>query len=266
MKNTTKVAAFTAALGLGIAQGALTTEYIGGTAANGSSTSVGGVHTLGDDTSAGDFWNGGDTGTYLYESTRVTGSFSAVVRVVGQSEAATGQWGKAGIMARDSLLGTSSNAMAQAAAGNGSQSAVPIRLAGRLLNDGNGGFEDAVSNGGGDVANDIFRNDGGVNVSWLRLDYNSSNNGFTSGFAPDVAGVPGGWSFSGERIDVTDSNAADGWLVGMAYSAHGDLGIAAGEGIHTVSFDNFSITQVPEPSSSILGLGALALMTIRRKR
>jgi hypothetical protein len=104
MKNTTKVAAFTAALGLGIAQGALTTEYIGGTAANGSSTSVGGVHTLGDDTSAGDFWDGGDTGTYLYESTRVTGSFSAVVRVVGQSEAATGQWGKAGIMGRSKFL------------------------------------------------------------------------------------------------------------------------------------------------------------------
>jgi hypothetical protein len=53
----------------------------------------------------------------------------------------------------------------------------------------------------------------------------------------------------------------------MAYSAHSDMGIAAGEGIHTVSFDNFSISsQIPEPSTSLLGLGGLLFLAIRRKR
>ena len=75
MKQTTKIAAF-AALSLGVAQGALVTEYINGGV--GSSNSANGVHTLGDDTAAGDFWNGGDTGTYLHESDRVTGSLSLI--------------------------------------------------------------------------------------------------------------------------------------------------------------------------------------------
>ena len=269
MKKTTKIAVF-AALSLGVAQGALVTEYING--GTGSSTSLAGVHTLGDDTAAGDFWNGGDTGTYLHESARVTGSFSAVVRVVGQSEAASGRWGKAGIMARNSLLPGSSNGMAQLATGNGSQpggaNPVPVRLAGRLFNDGNGGFEDAVGNDGGDISNNVFLTDGGVNVSWLRLDYNDVTNEFTSGFAPDVDGVAGAWAFSGARSDVEDTNSADGWYVGMAYSSHSDMAIGGVEGIHTVSFDNFSISQsqIPEPSTSLLGLGALGFLAIRRKR
>jgi len=271
MKTTTKIAAFVAAFGLGAAQGALTTEYIGGAA--GTSTSVAGVHTLGDHTAGGDFWNGGDTGTYLYESARVTGSFSAVVRVVGQSEAANGSWGKAGIMARDSLLPTSSNAMAQLAAGNNSQlggsTAVPVRLSGRSQNDGQGGFEDAVSNGDGEIVNDVFRADGGVNISWLSLDFNASTNEFTSGFASDVEGVAGAWSYSAPRSGVADSDPADGWFVGMAYSAHDNLSLGGAletEGLHTVSFDNFSISQIPEPSTSLLGLGALGLLAVRRKR
>jgi hypothetical protein len=268
MKQTTKIAAF-AALSLGVAQGALVTEYINGGV--GSSNSANGVHTLGDDTAAGDFWNGGDTGTYLHESERVTGSFSAVVRVVGQSEAASGRWGKAGIMARDSLLPGSSSGMAQLASGNGSQpggnNPVPVRLAGRTLNDGNGGFEIPVNNADGEIANDVFLADGGVNVSWLRLDYNASTNAFTSGFAADVDGAAGAWAFSDAKSDVIDTNSADGWYVGMAYSAHSDMGIAAGEGIHTVSFDNFSISsQIPEPSTSLLGLGGLLFLAIRRKR
>jgi hypothetical protein len=162
--------------------------------------------------------------------------------------------------------------MAQLASGNGSQpggnNPVPVRLAGRTGNDGNGGFEIPVNNADGEIANDVFLADGGVNVSWLRLDYNASTNEFTSGFAADVDGAAGAWAFSDAKSDVADTNPADGWYVGMAYSAHSDMGIAAGEGDHTVSFDNFSISssQIPEPSTSLLGLGGLLFLAIRRKR
>ena len=269
MNITTKLTALIAVMSLGAAQGALVTEFIGGAA--GTSTSVGGTHTIGDPTDGGDFWNGGDTGTYLHEDARVTGSFSAVVRVVGQSEAANGRWGKAGIMARDSLAVDSSSAMAQVAAGNdsrpGAANPVPLRLAGRNNNDGQGGFEIAIQDAGGvDIPNDVFNTDGSVNLTWLRLDYDDATGLFTAGSAPDVAGAPGTWSYSGTN-GVADTDAGDGWLVGMAYSAHGDMSLAGGlEGTHEVTFDNFSVTLIPEPSSILLGLSALGFLSVRRKR
>ncbi len=265
MNKTTKLTALIAALGLGAAQGALVTEFIGGAA--GTSTSVGGTHTIGDPTDGGDFWNGGDTGTYLHEDARVTGSFSAVVRVVGQSESATGQWGKAGIMARDSLAVDSASAMAQVAAGEGSDGNVPMRLAGRGdLTGGGGGYEDPIKDGGGvDVLNDIFNSDGSVDLTWLRLDYDAVAGSFSAGSAPDVAGAPGTWSFSDPRV-LPDSDPGDGWFVGLAYSAHGDLALPGGEGVHEVTFDSFTINAIPEPSSTLLGLSALGFLVIRRKR
>jgi len=266
-----KITALFAALGLG-AHGALVTEFIGTSSGSTYNEDAPGVHTLGDHTAEGDFWNGGDTGTYLYDDVRVTGSFSAVVRVVGQSQAAQGSWGKAGIMARDSLAAGSSNAMAQLATGVGSQpggaNEVPQRFAGRNNNDGSGGFEVPLQDGGGvDIPNDTFKNDGTVDPTWLRLDYDAGTGQFSAGSAPDVGGAPGTWSSSATN-SIFDADTGDGWYVGLAYSAHNSLAldVAGTQGIHEVTFDNFSITQVPEPSSLFLGLGALGFLSIRRKR
>ena len=271
MKSTLTLAVV-AALGLGAANAALFTTFIAqdgtglaGTTSGDTANAVGQV-TLSDDTAVGDMWNGGDTQVYLHETDRVTGSFSAVVRIVGQTEAANGQWGKSGIQARDSLSPLSSSAMAQAAAGNGSQGAVPHRLAGKTGNDGQGGYEDPIQSGGVDVANDLFKADGSVTETWFQLRYDATTSGFSSGSAPDVAGAPGAWSWSAERTGVADTDAADGWYVGLAYSSHSDLSLSDGkEGLHGVTFDNFSITSIPEPSTALLGLSALGFL-IRRKR
>lgn len=135
-------------------------ESLGDNGGLGSSASAGGAHTLDDNTASGHFWNGANPGTHLNETERVTGSLSAVVRVVGQSEAANGSWRKAGVQARDTLATGSFQAMAIAAAGVGSQpgdaNAVPLRLGSRIQSDGEGGFELPIQNGGFDIANDIF--------------------------------------------------------------------------------------------------------------
>ena len=102
------------------------------------------------DGEGGDMWNGGDQFTYLYDSNKVTGDFTATVRVVAQTESVEGRWGKAGVTARANLTGLSQNVMTQVAAGTGSQvdppevgehSPVPVRIAGRTGSDGQGGFE-----------------------------------------------------------------------------------------------------------------------------
>ena len=127
-------------------------------------------------------------------------------------------------------------------------------------------YEDPIQSGGVDVANDLFKADGSVTETWFQLRYDATTSGFSSGSAPDVAGAPGAWSWSAERTDVADTDAADGWYVGLAYSSHGDLSLSDGkEGLHGVTFDNFSITSIPEPSTALLGLSALGFL-IRRKR
>lgn len=263
MKMNTLACATIASLSIGVSHAALITTSIGG---QGSAVEDNGSWTLSDSTASGDFWEGADEGAYVHEEARITGSFSAVVRVTGQSEAANGRWGKAGIQARDSLL-ESSFVQTTVNAGNGSQAdganPVPPRLAGVRQSDGlGGGFELGMreTNGG------TFNTDGSVTLSWLRLDYDADTQTFRGGIADDIAGSAGEWDFSPLATGVADADPADGWYVGMAYSAHGDMTVGGVEGEHAVTFDNFSITQgVPEPSTTFLGLGALGLL-IRRKR
>ncbi|MCA9217676.1 MAG: PEP-CTERM sorting domain-containing protein [Planctomycetales bacterium] len=236
----------------------------------GDTTGVGEVTLF--DIDGGDMWNGGDQFIYLHDSAQETGDFSATVRVVAQTEAVDGRWGKAGIRASSSLDGLSANAMAQLAAGNGSQaeqlgagdhSPVPVRLAGRTQNDGEGGFENPVKDASGaEVPNDALRADGVVKT-WLRLNYTAADNSFVAGHALDVNGAPGEWSYSDPTTAVPADG--DGWYVGLAYSMHSDITPVRADNMHGITFDNYSI--VPEPSSlGLLSLGALALLGIRRRR
>ena len=290
MKKIVCSVAIAALMAVSANAGLNTVTYVdssGGVPNNGGFTPGGSV--VGDHTGAGavtlsdidggDMWNGGDQFIYLHDNAQETGSFTATVRVVSQTEAIDGRWGKAGIRASSSLDGNSANAMAQVAAGNGSQvdapasgdhSPVPVRLAGRTQNDGNGGFENPVIgtagteqtlDGDGNVANNVFAS-AGANATWLRLSYDAGDNSFIAGSALDVNGSAGVWSFS-DPVSTVPADG-DGWYVGLAYSVHDDMAPVAGD-MHGVTFDNYSL--VPEPSSlGLLLVGGLGLLGVRRRR
>jgi hypothetical protein len=215
-----------------------------------------------EDVKGGDLWNGGDQFMYLHDSVQERGNFSAMVRVVSQTSAIDGRWGKAGIQARASLDGNSQNVMTQVYPGNGSQfdapssgadhNPVPARAGGRTSDDGQNGFERPIfldpssgllGNANGEVANDFFRETVDIPAPtspavWLRLDYTSASNIFMVGVAEDVNGAPDVWNWADPVSDVPADG--DGWYVGIGYSAHGDFAIADGE-MHGVTFDNYSI-------------------------
>ena len=219
-----------------------------------------------------DMWDGGDNFIYLHDSNLVTGDFTATVRVVSQTEAIDGRWGKAGIRASNNLGGESANAIVQVAAGNGSQPGgsdpVPAVLAGRFVNNTASGFESPILGPGGvQVPNDVFRPDGSVNTTWLQLSYEESSNAFVAGIAPDVGGAPGMWNYS---IPNPVQSSGNGWYVGLAYSAHDDMDftqVTRLDGLHGVSFDNYSVVPVaiPEPSNVSLFV-VLVLGTFGYKR
>ena len=234
------------------------------------------------DIDGGDMWNGGDQFIYLHDENRVPGSFKATVRVISQTEAIDGRWGKAGIHATNGLDGLSRNAMVQVAAGNGSQvdpppagdhSPVPARLAGRTGDDGNGGFEnpiigtagtEQVLDGDGNVANDVFRT-AGVNRTWLSLEYRADSNEFIAGSALDIDGAPGIWSYS-DPINSVAAPDDGGWYVGLAYSVHNDMTpVDPNAPYHGVTFDQFS--WIPEPTSfGLLCMGLIGLASLARRR
>jgi hypothetical protein len=255
----------------GSASAALTDTYINETGTGVGSVSVsGGQITLTDSNeTTDDMWDGGDTFIYYHEDSKRTGNFTATARVIGQSVATDGRWGKNGIRASRDLTTRSQFAMTQIASGNDSQATdqnpgngifdpVPPRLAGRESHDSAvlptpGMFEQ--NNG---ANQDIFLADGSVNMMWLQLSYDQPSNTFSSSWAFDAGGVPGAWN-TVTRNTVPAS--PDGYYVGLAYSAHNDLGVTP----HSITYDNFSI--IPEPSSAVMALlGVLGLIGLRRRR
>ena len=233
----------------------------------GDMTGVGEV--LIEDVWGGDLWNDGDNFQYLHDSQQYNEDFSAMVRVVSQTSAVDGRWGKGGIHARAGITtGTEQNVMTVVAAGNGSQvvapssgsnhNPVPARVQGRA-NDGSapdGGFErpiflddaspleahaDPGDPGVPEVANNFFPettdSPAAANQVWLRLDYEAATNTFMSGVADDAGGAPGVWNWAAPVSDVP--NDGDGWYIGLGYSTHSDFDIGAFD-FHGITFDNWS--------------------------
>ena len=230
-----------------------------------------------------DLWNDGDTFTYLHQNERVSGDFTATVRVVGQTASIDGRWGKGGLMMRNSLEPDSANAMPAVYTGNGSQVTPPsaalgnaktdydpvnVRVNGRTAEGNNAGsFEREVKDALGNfVQNNLAPTsapgtvDAPFNPGWLRIHYRApdaenANGTIIGAYAHDDGNAPGDWAYSDP---ITDVEIADdeAWYIGLAYSAHEDMsateqmsvpgpnGGANPNGLHGMIFDNFDL--VPE--------------------
>ena len=220
-----------------------------------------------------DAWNGGDNFIYLYDDQRATGDFTATVRVVSQTQAIDGEWGKTGIRASGNLTGNSANAWTQVYAGNGSQvdppnngghDIVPVRMGGRVQNDGNGNFEDPVRDANGaDIINNLFLKTGVTIPAWIRLSYRASSNTFVSAFAWDENGQPGEWGYSAPRSNIPTTG--EGWYVGLGYSAHNSLfddQITRPDALHGITFDNYSLqNEYILPEKQVAG-GAIGVLEV----
>lgn len=238
--------------------------------------------TLWNNAAAGDdLWNEGDTFTYLHDSEKKSGDFTATVRVVGQTASIDGRWGKGGLMMRNSLESNSANAMPAVYTGNGSQitppstalgnnildhSPVPHRVNGRTVEGNNdGGFERIMFDAlGQEIQNNFAPTaapgtvDAPVNPAWLRLHYQAPtaeapNGTIIGAYAADDNGAPGDWAFSEPITDV--DIAEDGaWYVGLGYSVHNSMssteqvavpgpdGGANPNGLHGLRFDSYEFT------------------------
>jgi len=232
------------------------------------------------DGEGGDMWNGGDQFIYLHDEAKVTGDFSATVRVIGQTESVDGRWGKSGPLAVANLSGNGQMAMTTVVSGTGSQvaapamgdhSPVPVRIHGRRTGDGQNGFEPAISNSAGEISNNVFpESTAGVlnpttNVSWLRLQYQEATNTFLSAFAPDVDGTPGEWGYSQRitNVDLPTEDDGPGWFVGLGYSVHNSMDLSNvedEEGMHGITFDNYSIVDEFLPQE--LSVGGVGIGTL----
>ena len=233
------------------------------------------------DSDGGDVWNNGDQMAYLHQGAKIPAgsSYTATVRVISQTQAIDGRWGKGGIVATADLAGGQATATAQVAFGNGSNTVinndgtttaganpVPVRIGGRTA--AGAGFEIGIAadaaytgavDGNGEVANVVEQR-------WLSLAYDAATNGFTAGVARDINGSPGVWSFSAAKTDIP---LGDGHHIGLGYSAHADLDfteVTRPDKLHGVTFDGFSLEVIPEPASfSILAFGFLGLLGLRRR-
>ena len=239
------------------------------------------------DSDGGDVWNNGDQMAFLHQGAQIPAgsSYTATVRVISQTQAIDGRWGKAGLVATSDLSGGGATASTQLAYGNGSQTfvnndgsittganPVPVRLAGRVGGAAgvSSGFEDNILaaagytgavDAGGNVANVL-------ESRWLSLEYNAATNEFIAGVARDINGAPGIWSFSDPRDNIA-INDDGGHFLGLGYSAHNDLNfdqVARPDNLHGVTFEQFSLEVVPEPATfTMIGFGLLGLLGFRRR-
>jgi len=219
------------------------------------------------DGQGGDLWNDGDTFAMIREENRVTGDFTATVRVVSQTEQVEGRWGKLGIMARADLTGNGANVMPAIYTGSNSQvddpengvehSPVDVRVNGRLASGDNaGGFERPMLRDGAAFQNNFVPVDEDANPAWLRVTYKADQNAFFGAYADDDNGAPGPWAYSAAILDVVAPEGGEGWYIGPAYSTHNSFvqdDLEDAELHHGVVFDNYALESTFSPPTLDVG-------------
>ncbi len=180
---------------------------IGGPAAAGSTTWDGTTYTM---TASGyDFWDDGDSGHFAYRA--VTGDFVATMHVLKRVHpVANGQWGKHGVMARNTCDPSSKHSIAETNLQTGGIVSDPPRHHWRLNHLDNGSNRDSYQ-----VHDGIFPTEGRL-PTWLRL-VRAGTAIYSYMSEDDGTGNPLRWCLVGS--DVAPDRPAT-LLVGAALTAH----------------------------------------------
>ncbi|MFP6872498.1 MAG: hypothetical protein VCA55_03225, partial [Verrucomicrobiales bacterium] len=211
-------------------------------------------------TAAGtDIWGNSDHGSFIYDAdvTRAAGSnFSAVVRSVSiaadPAELLAGQWGRTGVMARDTLDANSPNVahIRKTNTGNGGHTVLQGRKNAGQGTDRGPGNNGQFTNGAQNNANGTVRN----TPIWLGL--HRVDGKWYANWASDNGGAPGTWSAPKERLDNAGANMNGDVHVGLCHQSHGNNN-AHNDGGNTAVFDNFSVSDFGTFTSG--GSGTLTL-------
>ncbi|MFP6872643.1 MAG: LamG-like jellyroll fold domain-containing protein, partial [Verrucomicrobiales bacterium] len=206
-----------------------------------------------------DIWGNSDHGSFIYDAdvTRAAGSnFSAVVRSVTIAadplEQLAGQWGRTGVMARDTLDANSPNVahIRKTNTGGAGHTVLQGRKNAGQGTDRGPGNNGQFTNGAQNNANGSVRN----TPIWLAI--HRVDGKWYGTWASDDNGSPGAWSAPKERLDNAGNNMNGDVHVGLAHQAHSNNN-ARGSGGNTAVFDNFSVSDFGTFSSG--GSGTLVL-------
>lgn len=201
-----------------------------------------GAYTL--TASGSDFWGTSDNGGFLYDPTKVSGNFTAIVRSTGFSgDALAGEWGRTGIMARvDGAAANSANIFANRKSGTLADGAI----AGILQ------YRDAAGGGtdrqGGEFPGTPYLSGLSGNDVWLALSRNGDDWVMRYALGDGTNNVPTNWSM-GRAHWTPNMGAAVDVHVGLAHQAHSI------PRRNTAAFEGFAVGALdPQLGSPMSGL------------
>jgi hypothetical protein len=186
-----------------------------------------------------DFWGNTDHGAFLFDPVAAAGDFTSVVRVVGVSDPLGTEWGRTGLMVRNSGFVSNSANMAMIIKSGPGGGGIGAILQGRVATGGGTDRPGGEFPGSAAAAASSIKATG--TPVWLAFSRRVFNDGqvalFQGRWALDDNGQPGTWSAPLNRW--TSSPVLTGSLhFGLAHQSHG-TGVPAGVA-NTATFDNFS--------------------------
>lgn len=162
-----------------------------------------------------DFWGNSDNGVFFYDSNKVSGDFTAIVRSTGFSgDPLAGEWGRTGLMARvDGAQANSANIFSNRKSGTLADGAI----AGILQ------YRDAAGGGtdrqGGEFPGTPYLSGMSGNDVWLALSRNGDDWVMRYALGDGTNNVPTNWSMGRAHWTPNMTGAVD-VHVGLAHQAH----------------------------------------------